>query len=126
MLDSLCISSSVAITSNIFIGNLIGAATTSTFLANASNILTGTINPLRLSGFYDIGVTTSVYLTNASNILSGIGMAFFPYEIDPAFIARFNPDQNKGNGLIDISSYTVNLYDNENNQGVCKQYTVQQ
>ena len=56
------------ITSNIFIGNLIGAATTSTFLANASNILTGTINPLRLSGFYDIGVTTSVYLTNASNI----------------------------------------------------------
>lgn len=60
------------ITSNIFIGNLIGAATTSTFLANASNILTGTINPLRLSGFYDIGVTTSVYLTNASNILSGI------------------------------------------------------
>lgn len=59
------------ITSNLFIGNLVGSATTSTFLSSAANILSGTISPLRLSGFYDIGVSTSVYLTNASNILSG-------------------------------------------------------
>lgn len=59
------------ITSNQFIGNLIGAATSATFLFDASNILGGTLNPDRLSGFYNIGVNTANALANASNILSG-------------------------------------------------------
>ena len=59
------------ITSNQFIGDLVGTATTSNFLSNASNILAGVINPSRLRGTYDIGVTTSLFLENAANILSG-------------------------------------------------------
>ena len=60
------------ITASQFIGNLVGSATTSTFLTSGANILTGTINSNRLSGFYNIGVTTANVLSNASNILSGI------------------------------------------------------
>ena len=60
------------ISSNQFIGDLAGTATTSTFLANASNIITGVINPSRLSGTYNIGVTTSLFLQNAANVLSGV------------------------------------------------------
>ena len=60
------------ITASRFIGDLVGSATTSTFLASGANILTGIINPNRLSGFYNIGVTTANILSNASNILDGI------------------------------------------------------
>jgi hypothetical protein len=73
------------ITSNQFIGDLAGTATTSTFLANASNIITGVINPSRLRGTYDIGVTTSLYLQNAANVLSGTlprGRLSGEYDID--------------------------------------------
>jgi hypothetical protein len=59
------------ITANQFIGNLAGSATTSTFLFSGANILSGTINPDRLSGFYPIGVSTANVLNNATNILSG-------------------------------------------------------
>jgi hypothetical protein len=59
------------ITASQFIGNLVGSATTSTFLSSGANILSGTINPNRLTGFYNIGVTTANILSNANNILSG-------------------------------------------------------
>lgn len=59
------------ITATQFVGDLVGAATSSTFLFDASNILGGTLNPDRLSGFYNIGVTTANILANASNILTG-------------------------------------------------------
>ena len=73
------------ISSSQFIGDLAGTATTSTFLANASNITTGIINPARLSGTYDIGVTTSLFLENAANVLSGTlprGRLGGEYDID--------------------------------------------
>jgi hypothetical protein len=60
------------VTANQFIGDLVGAATTANFLSNASNIISGTINPARLSGTYNIGVTTSLFLQNAANVLSGV------------------------------------------------------
>ena len=59
------------ITASRFIGNLTGTATTSTFLFDGANILSGTISASRLSGFYGIGVGTANFLTNADNILSG-------------------------------------------------------
>lgn len=73
------------ITSNQFIGDLVGTATTSVYLQNASNIITGVINSSRLSGTYDIGVTTSLYLENAANVLSGTlprGRLDGEYDID--------------------------------------------
>jgi hypothetical protein len=41
-----------------------------------------------------------------SYVTAGIGVAYFPYEMDPAFIASFNPDHNKGNALVKESVVT--------------------
>jgi hypothetical protein len=46
-----------SIQSEIFIGNLVGIASTATFLSQAENILTGTISTERLSGTYNINIT---------------------------------------------------------------------
>ncbi len=59
------------ITSQFFIGDLVGTATTSNVLTNANNILFGIVPSERLSGFYAIGVSTANFLSNADNILSG-------------------------------------------------------
>lgn len=59
------------ITSNQFIGNLVGSATSAYNLYNAEGILSGTIDPDRLSGTYNINVSSASTLNNASNMLSG-------------------------------------------------------
>jgi hypothetical protein len=41
-----------------------------------------------------------------SYVTAGIGVAYFPYEMDPAFIASFNPDHNKGSTLVKESVVT--------------------
>ena len=45
------------VTSSLFSGNLSGTATTAVNLENASNITTGTINPNRLTGTYNIDIS---------------------------------------------------------------------
>jgi hypothetical protein len=39
----------------------------------------------------------------SSFVTAGIGVAYFPYDTDPAFIASFNPAHNKGNAIISES-----------------------
>lgn len=63
--------SAVSIESETFFGNLVGIASTSLSLYDASKIEIGIINPERLSGLYDISVTTSSSLEDAANIISG-------------------------------------------------------
>jgi hypothetical protein len=64
------------VTAQTFFGNLSGTATTSIFLENAANIITGIVSTARLSGTYPISVTgtatTSFFLYDAGNILDGI------------------------------------------------------
>lgn len=64
------------ITSQTFVGNLSGTATTSIFLQDAANVITGILSTSRLSGTYPISVTgsatTSLFLANAANIIDGI------------------------------------------------------
>jgi len=55
---------------------------------------------------YILGAKKTPY---SSYVTAGIGMAFFPYEMDPAFIASFNPVHNKGNGLIDESEIATTI-----------------
>ena len=38
-----------------------------------------------------------------SYVTGGIGVAYFPYDMDPAFIAGFNPQHNKGSEIISES-----------------------
>lgn len=42
---------------------------------------------------YILGVKNTPY---TSYLLAGVGVAYFPYYLDPGFIATFNPDHNKG------------------------------
>ena len=42
-------------------------------------------------------------------ILGGIGMMYFPYEVDPAMIYAFNPAHNKGVAVIDESVTALSL-----------------
>lgn len=46
---------------------------------------------------YILGVKNTPY---TSYVMAGLGIAYFPYEMDPAVIATFNPDHNKGNTAI--------------------------
>jgi len=41
-----------------------------------------------------------------SYVTAGVGVAYFPYEMDPAFIASFNPIHNKGSAIIKESVVT--------------------
>lgn len=63
--------SAISIEAATFFGNLVGIASTSLSLFDASKIEIGIISPDRLSGLYNIGVTTSTNLEDAANILSG-------------------------------------------------------
>lgn len=42
-------------------------------------------------------------------ILGGIGVVYFPYELDPALIFAFNPDNNKGTQIIKESVTSLSL-----------------
>ena len=42
---------------------------------------------------YILGVKNTPY---TSYVMAGVGVAYFPYDLDPALIALFNPDHNKG------------------------------
>lgn len=64
--------SATSIQSVAFYGDLVGIASTSLSLYDASKITLGIISPDRLSGQYNIGVTTSNSLSDAANILSGV------------------------------------------------------
>ena len=44
-----------------------------------------------------------------SYITFGLGVAYFGYQMDPAFIASFNPEHNKGTAIIDESVVTATL-----------------
>lgn len=59
------------ITSNKFVGNLDGNATSANILNNAANITAGTISSSRLSGYYGISVNNANILNNAENITTG-------------------------------------------------------
>ncbi|MDO8953128.1 MAG: DUF6089 family protein [Draconibacterium sp.] len=49
---------------------------------------------------YILGAKKTPY---TSYVTAGIGVAYFPYEMDPAFIAGFNPAHNKGTAIVDES-----------------------
>jgi len=42
-------------------------------------------------------------------ILGGIGVVYFPYDLDPALIYAFNPDNNKGTQIIEESVTSLSL-----------------
>lgn len=42
-------------------------------------------------------------------ILGGIGVVYFPYNLDPALIYAFNPDNNKGTQIIEESVTSLSL-----------------
>ncbi len=44
-----------------------------------------------------------------SYVTFGLGVAYFGYQLNPAFIASFNPDHNKGNAAVDESVVTATL-----------------
>jgi len=111
-LDNNSIVGASTITSDKFVGDLVGTATTSESLTDAANIDTGTINPSRLDGTYPISITgianTATYLANAENIVTGT--------IDPARLSggydinisgnsyssdRLNSAENILDGIID-------------------------
>ena len=58
------------ITSQTFVGNLVGIASTALFLSDGANILTGTISSERLSGYYPIEVAYS-NTVDADGIING-------------------------------------------------------
>lgn len=79
-LDGNSIVGASTITASQFYGSLTGTATTSNYLLNAANIVSGIVSTSRLSGTYPISISGSSALSNslsdAGNILDGI--------IDPA------------------------------------------
>ena len=96
--------SATSIQSTKFYGDLEGTATNAINLLDAKNIITGKIDPARLSGTYDINISgTANKLKRAENILDGI--------IDPARLS----------GTYDISITGIagtsnNIIINETNQ----------
>lgn len=86
--------SATSIQADNFYGNFVGSATTATFLLDAANIISGTIDPARLSGQYNIDISgTADFLATAENILAGI----------------IDPDRLTGTYDIDISGTSVNV-----------------
>ena len=47
---------------------------------------------------YILGAKKTPY---TSYVTAGIGVVYFPYEMDPALIASFNPDYNKGRAVVE-------------------------
>lgn len=44
-----------------------------------------------------------------SYVTAGFGVAYFPYEMDPVFIAMFNPNHNKGSAIVKESVVTPTI-----------------
>jgi opacity protein-like surface antigen len=44
-----------------------------------------------------------------SYVTAGIGVAYFPYDMDPGFIAGFNPQHNKGSAIISESVISTTI-----------------
>jgi len=55
---------------------------------------------------YILGVENAHY---SSYVLFGVGVSYFPYQMDPAFIDKFNPNNNKGSNPIDESVMTPTI-----------------
>ena len=55
---------------------------------------------------YLLGVQKTPY---SAYITVGVGVAYFPYEMDPGFIASFNPQHNKGSFPIKESVITPTI-----------------
>lgn len=55
---------------------------------------------------YILGVEKTPF---TSYVMAGIGVAYFPYEMDPAFIASFNPVHNKGSAIVNESVVTPTI-----------------
>lgn len=94
--------SAVSIQSQIFIGNLVGIASTAINLTRAENILDGTISTSRLTGTYDIDISgTANSLERAENILDGT--------INPARLdGTYNIDISGTSNLTSIGQTDVN------------------
>ena len=111
-----------------FVGNLTGAAstasfaTTSSYLSDANNILSGTINVARLSGTYDINIngnaTTANYATNAgvaTNVIGGIASVT---QLSVSGVSTLGTVQ-VSSGIITATSGIITYYgDGSNLQGV--------
>jgi len=95
--------SATSIQSDFFYGTLVGAALSSTSLIDAGNILSGTLNPARLSGTYDINISGTVSkLDRAENILDG----------------TLNPARLSGTYNINISGTASTAFVNNTNQNL--------
>ena len=55
---------------------------------------------------YILGVEKTPF---TSYVMAGIGVAYFPYEMAPAFIASFNPVHNKGSAIVNESVVTPTI-----------------
>jgi hypothetical protein len=55
---------------------------------------------------YILGAKKTPY---TSYVTAGIGVAYFPYEMDPAFIASFNSAHNKGSAIVDESEIATTI-----------------
>jgi opacity protein-like surface antigen len=55
---------------------------------------------------YILGVKNTPF---SSYVLAGVGVAYFPYDMDPAFIASFNPDHNKGDASVEESEIAATI-----------------
>lgn len=55
---------------------------------------------------YILGFRNTRY---TSYVMAGLGVAYYPYDLDPAMIAIFNPDHNKGNTVIKESVITSTI-----------------
>jgi hypothetical protein len=55
---------------------------------------------------YIVGLKNTPF---SSYVTFGLGVAYFPYEMDPAVISGFNPDHNKGNSIIEESEVTTTI-----------------
>jgi opacity protein-like surface antigen len=55
---------------------------------------------------YILGVDKTPF---TSYVMAGIGVAYFPYEMNPAFIASFNPVHNKGSAIVNESVVTTTI-----------------
>jgi len=109
--------SATTIQAQRFIGDLTGIATTSINLSDAANITTGTINPDRLNGTYNIDISgtaqNATNLLDAANIVTGTispDRLTGPYNIDITGVAanstRLQNAANIDNGIIDPARLT--------------------
>jgi hypothetical protein len=102
--------SATSIQSVNFYGNLVGIASTSLSLYDASKITLGIINPDRLSGEYDIEVTTSNSLSAAENILSG---TISPDRLSGDYDINISGNSGSSDNLNDAANITSGVISRE-------------